>query len=111
MLGWVECSLEVMCLNHVVLVGLSQVIEFFTTKLEKEEDLSTDVNEVMAHVQQAALQWPTDRLKVSCLSLTLPSFYFPVLRVKIALIRGHECKLIPSLCVLQGTILLDIYLE
>lgn len=33
-------------------------------KLEREEDQSIDVDVVMARVQQAALQWPKDRLKV-----------------------------------------------
>ncbi|XP_054264200.1 dymeclin [Macrosteles quadrilineatus] len=46
-----------------VIQNLDMVIEFFTTKLEKEEDQNTDVDVVMARVQQAALQWPTDRLK------------------------------------------------
>lgn len=46
-------------------MSINQVVDFFTTKLKREEDQSIDVDVVMAHVQQAALQWPTDRLKVS----------------------------------------------
>jgi len=46
-----------------VVQNIDMVIDFFSSKLEKEDDQNTDVNVVMARVQQAALQWPTDRLK------------------------------------------------
>ncbi|XP_046665621.1 dymeclin [Homalodisca vitripennis] len=46
-----------------VIQNINMVIDFFTSKLEKEESQSTDVNVVMSRVQQAAIQWPTERLK------------------------------------------------
>lgn len=62
----VGITVDFFVLSHFnLLIVCFQVIDFFTRKLEKEEDQSTDVNVVMSRVQQAALQWPTDRLKVT----------------------------------------------
>lgn len=45
---------------------LFQVINYFTSKLEKvNSDLGE--NEVLATIQQGALQWPRERLKVTFL--------------------------------------------
>uniref|UniRef100_A0A1B6CTK8 Dymeclin n=2 Tax=Clastoptera arizonana TaxID=38151 RepID=A0A1B6CTK8_9HEMI len=46
-----------------VVQNIDMVIEYFSSKLEKEEEQSGDVNTVLARVQHAALQWPRNRLK------------------------------------------------
>ncbi|XP_065201095.1 dymeclin [Planococcus citri] len=48
---------------HDVIQNIDLVITYFSKKLEKENEQSNDVNEILEKVQRWSLQWPRDLLK------------------------------------------------
>lgn len=48
---------------HDIIQNIDLVITYFSKKLEKEEEQSNDVNEILEKVQRWSLQWPRDLMK------------------------------------------------
>lgn len=54
-------------LNGLILF-IFQVLAFFSARLEQHPDQTLSVGVVLDVIKQGALQWPRDRLKVTCFS-------------------------------------------
>ena len=51
-----------------MILFIFQVLAFFSARLEQHPDQTLSVGVVLDVIKQGALQWPRDRLKVTCLS-------------------------------------------